>query len=94
MSKRGHDKALEPSFLPANPSVGELMTEIDRTRHEAARTIGALAAKLEATRPVSPTRVARRMGTAVDQARRFPLLAWLVAVLLLALWWRHRRART
>jgi cellulase/cellobiase CelA1 len=37
----------EPSYLPPNPSVGELVTEIDRARHEAAHTVTALVAKLD-----------------------------------------------
>ena len=32
----------QPSALPPNPSVGELVTEIDRARHDAARTAAAL----------------------------------------------------
>lgn len=36
-----------PSYLPPNPSVGELVTEIDRARHEAAHTIEALVEKLD-----------------------------------------------
>ena len=39
----------EPSYLPPNPSVGELVTEIDRARHEAARTLTALVDKLDVT---------------------------------------------
>jgi hypothetical protein len=37
----------QPSYLPPNPSVGELVTEIDRARHEAARTVTALVAKFD-----------------------------------------------
>jgi hypothetical protein len=37
----------EPSYLPPNPSVGELVTEIDRARHEAARTVAALVEKFD-----------------------------------------------
>jgi hypothetical protein len=37
----------QPSYLPPNPSVGELVTEIDRARHEAAHTMTALVAKLD-----------------------------------------------
>jgi hypothetical protein len=37
----------KPSYLPPNPSVGELVTEIDRARHDAARTVTALVAKLD-----------------------------------------------
>jgi hypothetical protein len=37
----------EPSYLPPNPSVGELATEIDRARHDLARTVNALVGKLD-----------------------------------------------
>ncbi|HEX3593031.1 MAG TPA: DUF3618 domain-containing protein [Pseudonocardiaceae bacterium] len=37
----------KPSYLPSNPSVGELVTEIDRARHDAAHTIEALVEKLD-----------------------------------------------
>lgn len=37
----------EPSYLPPNPSVGELVTEIDRARHDLAHTVNALVGKLD-----------------------------------------------
>lgn len=37
----------EPSELPPNPSMGELVTEIDRARHDAAKTVSALADKFD-----------------------------------------------
>jgi hypothetical protein len=36
-----------PDPLPPNPSVGELVTEIDRARHDAAHTLTALVEKLD-----------------------------------------------
>lgn len=51
-SVAGSDGRFEPipdslaTQLPEKPSVGELIEEIDRARHEAARTAGALADKL------------------------------------------------
>jgi hypothetical protein len=61
-----HEPAVpEPSYLPPNPSVGELVTEIDRARHDAARTISALADKFDVK-----ARVQRR---AHDQ---FDALGW------------------
>jgi hypothetical protein len=43
----GHAVVPAPSNLPPNPSVGELVTEIDRARHDAARTVSALVDKLD-----------------------------------------------
>lgn len=43
MTTREH----EPSNLPPNPSIGELVTEIDRARHEVAMTLTALADKTD-----------------------------------------------
>lgn len=37
----------QPDTLPPNPSVGELVTEIDRARHDAAHTLTALVEKLD-----------------------------------------------
>jgi hypothetical protein len=37
----------QPSTLPPNPSVGEIMTEIDRARHDMARTVNELVGKLD-----------------------------------------------
>ena len=82
MTGREPDRIPEPSYLPPSPSVGELRAEIDRTRHEAARTVTAL------TRKLAPS-----VGTATRYARRVPMPAWIAVVLLLLLWWRRRRTR-
>jgi hypothetical protein len=93
MTARKPDRIPEPSYLPPNPSVGELRAEIDRTRHEAARTVTALTRKLAPPAIPTPTTVAASMGIATRYARRVPTPAWIAVVLLLLLWWRRRRTR-
>lgn len=84
----------EPSYLPPNPSVGELVTEIDRARHEAARTVNALVRKFDKPALHAPLSVARPLGTVTHRIQRVPGPVWIVGVLLLLRWWRrHRRAR-
>lgn len=41
------DGVTGPGELPPNASVGELVTEIDAARHEAARTVGALVDRVD-----------------------------------------------
>ena len=93
MSGRGPDRIPEPSYLPPNPSVGELRAEIDRTRHEAARTVAALTRKLAPPAIPMPITVAASVGTATRYARRVPIPAWIAVVLLVLLWRRRRRTR-
>jgi hypothetical protein len=99
------DKRLEPTALPPNPSVGELVTEIDRARHDAAHTIAALADRLD-PRPALRTR-SRHLTAATPapittalhgisrNARRLPPRVRLVVagtpILLALLWLRRRR---
>jgi hypothetical protein len=52
----------KPSNLPPNPSVGELVTEIDRARHEAARTVTALVAKLDVQTMVRQNPAGRKVA--------------------------------
>ncbi|HEX3646863.1 MAG TPA: hypothetical protein VHV49_00470 [Pseudonocardiaceae bacterium] len=102
-----HDrKELEPSALPPNPSVGELVTEIDRARHEAAHTVAALAERLD-PRPavlarsrqltgVTPAPVSTALTGIGQQARRLPpriRLGIVIAPLVLMLLWLRRRHR-
>ena len=47
MTIERRDDVPKPSYLPPNPSVGELVTEIDRARHDAAHTLEALVEKLD-----------------------------------------------
>ena len=47
MTIERRDDVPKPSYLPSNPSVGELVTEIDRARHDAAHTLEALVEKLD-----------------------------------------------
>jgi uncharacterized protein (TIGR03382 family) len=48
MSGRHKQQPEEPAeTLPPNPSVGELVTEIDRARHQVGRTAAALADKMD-----------------------------------------------
>ncbi len=47
MTIERRDDVPKPSYLPPNPSVGELVTEIDRARHDAAHTLEALLEKLD-----------------------------------------------
>lgn len=56
--------APEPSELPPNPSMGELVTEIDRARHDAAKTAAALADKFDVR-----ARVSRRAHDQLDALR-------------------------
>lgn len=90
---REHDRDVvpEPSALPANPSVSELVAEIDRTRHEAARTVAALTDKLAATRP--PTSMAGAMGMVAARVRRVPRPVWLVTAAVVLGWWLRHRSR-
>jgi hypothetical protein len=103
MSKRDR-KELEPSYLPPNPSVGELVTEIDRARHDAAHTVAALADRLD-PRPamlarsrritsVAPAPVATALTGISRTTQRIPpraRIAMAVAPLLLLLFWLRRR---
>jgi hypothetical protein len=59
----------KPSYLPPNPSVGELVTEIDRARHEAARTMTALVAKLDVQTRVRQKTALRLNGRKVAALR-------------------------
>ena len=80
----------EPSELPPNPSIGELNTEIDRARHDAARTMTALVQKFD--KPV----LHKSLSVARRQTPKVPGQVWLGAVALLFLlrWWhKHRTAR-
>lgn len=86
-----------PSYLPPNPSVGELVTEIDRARHDAAHTVEALVGKLDVrTRArdtvqarrkqivaATPESVAKGVGVASQYAKRVPVPAWLGLVVAL-----------
>jgi hypothetical protein len=71
-----------PSELPENPSVGELVSEIDRARHEVARTAGALADKMDVR-----SRVEQVAGERVEQVRSNPrpIIAVAGGVLVLGL---------
>jgi hypothetical protein len=81
----------EPSYLPPNPSVGELVTEIDRARHEAAHTLNALVRKFDKPALRTPLSMARPLGTVTRHTRRLPLPVWIFGALLLLRWWRRRR---
>jgi thioredoxin-like negative regulator of GroEL len=101
------EPVLEPSYLPPNPSVGELVTEIDRARHDAAHTVAALVEKLDVKARVrDETRsklvdlrqrvdaAPQPVGKALDYAKRIPVparYAIAAAVLLLLLLRRRRR---
>ncbi len=96
MNRRGEPTVPEPSYLPPNPSVGELVTEIDRARHEATRTMTALTRKFDTpavrtaasmTRPLAHY---ARVGVVAGYARRVPTPVWIIAVLMLFRWWRRR----
>jgi hypothetical protein len=88
----------EPSYLPPNPSVGELVTEIDRARHEAARTMTALVRKFDRPALRKPLAVARPLANVRRplanvrrHAPRLPLPVWIIGAFLVLRWWRHRR---
>jgi hypothetical protein len=81
----------EPSYLPPNPSVGEVVTEIDRARHEAARTMTALVRKFDKPALRTSLAMARPLGTVARRAPRMPLPVWISGALLLLRWWRRRR---
>jgi hypothetical protein len=83
-----------PSYLPPNPSVGELVTEIDRARHEAARTLSALVRKFDKPALRAPLVLARPLGTVARRTPRMPLPVWIFGALLLLRWWRRRRRAT
>lgn len=101
---RHERKALEPGALPPNPSVGELVTEIDRARHDAAHTLGALVDRLD-PRPavlarsrqiteVAPAPIATALTGISRTTQRMPTrvrVAVALAPVLLMLWLRHRR---
>lgn len=106
MSHRRDRDELEPYALPPNPSVGELVTEIDRARHETAHTLAELAERLD-PRPAVLARSRQLTGAAPapvvsalteigQQARRIPprvrVAITIAPVLLLLLWWRRRRS--
>jgi hypothetical protein len=59
----------QPSELPPNPSVGELVTEIDRARHEAARTVAALVEKFDVKTRVRRTAHERMAALPFDGQR-------------------------
>ena len=92
MTDRKKEPAVpEPSYLPPNPSVGELNTEIDRARHEAMRTMNALAKKFDRPAVRTSIAVARPLATPARYARRVPVVAWIAIALMLLRWMRHRR---
>lgn len=93
MTEPGADAVPEPSYLPPNPSVGEVVTEIDRARHEAARTLNALVRKFDKPALRTSLSVARPSSAVTQRLQRVPRPVWIVGVLLLWRWWRrHRRA--
>lgn len=92
MSKRDKASVPEPSTLPPNPSVGELRTEIDRARHDAAHTMTALTKKLDVPAIRRPTTMAATLGTYVRRLGT-PLTAWIAAAVVLTIWWRRARRR-
>jgi len=79
------------SYLPPDPSVGELVTEIDRARHEAARTLDALVTKFDRPAVRTSLSLARPLGAAGLLVRRIPVPWWIVVTLLLLRWFRRRR---
>jgi hypothetical protein len=81
----------EPAYLPPNPSLGEVVTEIDRARHETARTVHALARKFDKPALRAPLSMARPLGAVTRRTRRIPLPVWIFGALLLLRWWRGRR---
>jgi len=88
MTDRGEKPTVpEPSYLPPNPSVGELITEIDRARHEAVRTLHALATKYDRPAVRTSLSLARPLGTV---ARRIPVPLWIVFAFVLLHWLRRR----
>jgi hypothetical protein len=91
MTERDEVAVPEPSFLPPDPSVGELVTEIDRARHEAARTMTALVRKFDRPALRKPLLVARPLGTVTRYTRRMPLPVWIIGAFLVLRWWRRRR---
>lgn len=108
MTVERRDDVPKPSSLPPNPSVGELVTEIDRARHDAARTLSALVEKLDVKTRVKQETQARRqrlvaatpdpvvtaVGKATGYAKRVPVPAWLgVAVVTVVFLLIRRRRR-
>ncbi len=59
----------QPSNLPPNPSVGELVTEIDRARHDVAVTLTALVDKVDVRARVSERREVVGVQHAVARLR-------------------------
>lgn len=93
MSKHDDKGIPQPSALPENPSVGELRTEIDRARHDAAHTVTALTKKLDTAVSQAPTTVATAVGTSARQAIRPSVLVWFGCAVVLVIWWRRRQHR-
>jgi hypothetical protein len=107
MTIERRDDVPKPSYLPANPSVGELVTEIDRARHDAAHTLEALVEKLDVKARVkhetqarrqqvvaaTPESVAKALGKTAEYTKRVPVPARIGAavVLVFLLLWRRRR---
>lgn len=79
--------------LPPNPTVGELVTEIDRARTGAARAAGELLEKVDVRRRIRDTTKDRVATTRELMRRNGPGLAGLLAALAGLLWWRRRGKR-
>lgn len=88
MSER---RTIEPSALAPNASVGELVTEIDRARHDAAHTVNELTRRFDPRSRV-PDNVTRYTRTTVQYVKRVPVQVWVIAAVVL-LWSRRRRGR-
>lgn len=89
MTERKESAALQPSTLPPNPSVGELVTEIDRARHDAAHTVNEIANRLDVTNKV-PKPVMDSMTKAIQYAKQIPVPMRIAIVIVL---WRLLRRR-
>jgi hypothetical protein len=86
MSER---KSLEPSALPPDPSIGELVTEIDRARHDAAHTVNELSRRLDPRTKV-PEPVRNYTRTAIGYAKQVPMSVWITAAVVFMLALRRR----
>jgi hypothetical protein len=89
MTDRKDGTVVRPSTLPPNPSVGELVTEIDRARHDAVRTVNEIAGRLDVTGRV-PRPVLESLRTAVQYAKQIPVPLRIAIVVVL---WRSLRRR-
>lgn len=78
--------------LPPNPSVGELVTEIDRARTGAARAAGELLEKVDVRQRIRATTKDRVNMTRELMRRNGPRLAGVLAALAGLLWWRRHRS--